>query len=115
MIKKSEIGRKFLALRKSLGLTQEAFGKPLKAHRVTISQIEKGVIYPSLEHVIATVLTYKIPFESLLLEEDQIEITPESEKERILDLKETIEALKTSNRDKEKLIRYYETNFTDKT
>ena len=107
MIDKTEIGKRYLALRKSLGLSQDAFAKPLEVHRVTISQVEKGIITPSLDMVIKTVSHYNVSFESILTGEEGEDVQFIELEEKIKYLQDTVDALKTSNKDKERLVIHY--------
>ena len=51
MLTKSVLGNQIKALRLEKGLSQEEFGAPVNLSRSAVSQIESGIMYPSLESI----------------------------------------------------------------
>lgn len=107
MIDKEQIGLRFLQFRKSLKLSQSAFGEALNVKRETISQIENGVIAPSLELVLKIIARFSINFESLFFDKKFGAPLPMQEPDKAKEieyLEKTISALEQSNKDKDQII-----------
>ena len=66
MIEKQDIGKRFLYLRKHFSLNQTEFANNLNITQQTISQIEKGIILPSLEIINIVTSKYCISYEWLI-------------------------------------------------
>ena len=66
MIDKKEIGKRIILVRKYLKLNQVAFSKEIEVTQQTISQIETGVIAPSLEIIYKITGNYGISYDWLI-------------------------------------------------
>lgn len=66
MVTRSVIGNRIKALRLEKGLSQEEFGSPVDLSRSSVSQIETGQMYPSLESIDKIVKHYSIEWGSLM-------------------------------------------------
>lgn len=112
MIDKEQIGKRFLRLRKTLKLSQTAFGEAIDVKRETISQIENGAIAPSLDIILKVISQYKVGFDSLFFNEDfgtPVSVTFDSTKVEELEhkvtyLEKAVTALEQSNKDKDRVI-----------
>lgn len=66
MIDKKEIGRRVHELRLERGLTQDEFAQQLEVKRSAISQIENGLMAPSLELAIKISIKFSVPVDWLI-------------------------------------------------
>jgi transcriptional regulator with XRE-family HTH domain len=66
MVTKEVVGNQIKALRLEKGLSQEEFGTPVNLSRSAVSQIESGIMYPSLESIDKIVKYYSTSWDSLV-------------------------------------------------
>lgn len=67
MDKKQRFGARLKTIRKSRGLTQEGLGQQIGRSTETISQLERGVIYPGLDTAEALATALSVSLDDLVL------------------------------------------------
>ncbi len=66
MLTKGDVGSRIKAIRTEKGLSQEEFGLPVDLSRSAISQVESGLMYPSLETLDKIVKYYSTSWDDLI-------------------------------------------------
>ena len=134
ILSKTEIGKRIALLRVHHQLSQTEFGKSIGVSRTSISNIERGDSFPSLELLTQIITQYKTSYESIILgtsiyhddstnnqlsnsnnlqspntyKIDQSEVKISHLQELLIEKENTIEILKSALSDKERLISFYE-------